>query len=122
MSGGKSPDTSAEPAFASPRLIPIPESPTRSESPAFPSVTEDSGKPSNSFDKQRAPSQAPGCVGGNYDHLSYDQIHDTCKARGYQKQDAEAALKTRVEAMDEVERQLTTRTENDMDTPPNGFG
>ena len=116
VSGEKSSHTSAEPALASPRSIPVPQSPTRSESPAFPSATEDSGKPSNSSDKQCAYSQAPECVSGNYDHLSYNQIRDICKARGYHKRDAKAALKTSLETMDEVERQLTKRTQHDMDT------
>ena len=51
-SGGKSTDTSAEPALASPRLITIPESPTNSGSLVFPQVTEDSGQTSTSFDQQ----------------------------------------------------------------------
>ena len=54
-SGGTSPDTSAEPALASPRLIPIPESRANSGSPACPPALEDSGQPPNSFDQQRAP-------------------------------------------------------------------
>ena len=69
-SGGNFSDTSAKPAVASSRLIPAPESPTRPESPAFPSAMEDSGKPSIFFDKQCAPSQAPECVSDNYDILS----------------------------------------------------
>ena len=115
-SGGQSSDTSAEPALASPRLIPIPESPKNSEDPSFPPALEDSGQPSNSFDKQRAPSQALECVRGNYDNLSYYQIHNLCKDRGYHKKDAKAALKTRLEAMDAVERRLIIQNGNAMDT------
>ena len=82
-SGGKSTDTTEEPAMASPRLIPIPEPPTNSGEPALPPVMGDTGKTSVSLDQQCAPSQAPECVSGNYDHLSYGQIRDLCKSRGY---------------------------------------
>ena len=76
---------------------------------------EDSGS-YGSFDQQRAPPQSPGRVSGNYDNLSCGQIRDLCKARGYQKQDAKAALKTRLEATDAVERSLITEGESTMDT------
>ena len=129
-SSGKSSDTSAGPAFrpipesqihrrdqhgASPRLMPIPESPTNSESPAFPPATEDPGQTSNSFDQQCAPSHALECVNGNYDNLSYDQIRNLCKDRGYHKKDAKAALKTRLEAVDAVERQSINQKANEKD-------
>ena len=115
-SGGQSPDTSAEPPLASPRSIPIPESPKNSECPSFPPVVEDHGQASNSFDQQCAPSQAPEGVRGNNGNLSYDQIHNLCKDRGYHKQDTKAALKTRLEAMDAVDRRLNIQSENAMDT------
>ena len=118
MNGGKATDASDEHAMASPRMIPIPESPSRSGEPKFSSVVNDTGNTSPSFDKQRAPSQAPERVSGNYDYLSYDQVRDLCKARGYHKKDAKAVLKTRLEAMDAVERHSMKQTENDMDISP----
>ena len=121
-SGGESADTSEGPVSASPRLIPIPESPTNSGGPAFPQITEDSGKTSTSFDQRRALPQAPERVSGNYDHPSYSQIRDLRKARGYHKKDAKAALETRLEAIDAVERQSMKQTENDMDTSSSFLG
>ena len=113
-SGGESADTSEGPAFASPRLIPIPESPTNAGGPAFPQITEDSGKTSTSFDQRRALPQAPERVSGNYDNLSFEPIYDLRKARGYHKKDAKVALKTRLGATDAAGRQSMKQTENDM--------
>ena len=121
-SSGESAESSEEPLLASPRLIPIPESPTNSGDPTFSPVMEDSGNISPSRDKQCAPSQAPECVSINYDHLSYEQIHDLRKARGYHKKDAKAALKTRSEAMGAVGRHPVKQTENDMDTSSSILG
>ena len=121
-SGGKSSDISAEPALASPRLIPIPESPTNSGSPAFHPAMEDTGQTSDSFDQQCAPSPAPECASGNYNNLPYDQIRNLCKDRGYYKKDAKAALKTRLEATGAVDRQLISQKENEMDESPSVFG
>ena len=115
-SGGKSTDTTGEPAMALPRLIHIPESPTNSGEPVFLPVKEDSGKTSVSFDQQCAPSQAPECVSGNDDQLPYGQLRDLCKSRGFYKKDAKAVLKTRLEAMDAVARQSLKADENAMDT------
>ena len=121
-SGGRSSDTSAEPALASPRLIPAPESPKNSEELCFPPALEDPGKPSNSFDDQCAPSQAPECKSGNYDNLSYDQIRILCKDPGYHKEDARAVLKTRLEAMDAVERRLSIQIDNAANTSSSVLG
>ena len=115
-SGGKSTDSTEEPVSTSPRLIPIPGSPTNSGEPAFPPITEDSGKTSVPFDQQCAFSQAPECVSGNYDHLSYGQIRDLCKSRAYHKQDANVVRKTRLGAMDAVARQSLQKDENAMET------
>ena len=104
--------------MASPRLIPIPEPPTNSGGPAFPPIMEDSGNTSVSSDQQRAPPQAPECVSGNYDHLSYDQIRNLCMSRGYHKKDAMAVLKTRLEAIDAAARQSLKLSEREMDTSP----
>ena len=75
-----------------------------------------------SIDKRRAPSQAPEGARGNFENLSYDQIHNLCKERGYHKKDAEAVSKTRLEATDAVERRLITQNENTMDTSSSVFG
>ena len=75
-SGGKSTDVAEEPSMASPRLIPVPDSPTNSGGPALPPIIGESGNTSVSFDQQCSPSQAPECASGNYAHLSYDQIRN----------------------------------------------
>ena len=60
-------------------------------------------------------------MSGNYDNLSYDQIHNLCKDRGYHKKNAKVALKTRLGAMDAVDRQLIKKKENEADTSPSVF-
>ena len=121
-SGGHSPDASAEPALASPRLIPNPESPENSEGPSFLPELEDLGQPSNSFDKQCAPSQAPTMEGSQYDHLPYDALHNLCKSRGYCKKDAKTVLKTRLGAMDKVGRNSPQVQSGNMDTSFSALG
>ena len=69
--------------MASPRLIPVPESPRRGEDLGISPLQNDVDDPSASFDKKRAPSQAPIMEGSQYDHLSYDELHTLCKSRGY---------------------------------------
>ena len=59
---------------------------------------------------------------GNYDNLSYDRIHNLRKDRGYHKKDAKAALKTRLEAMDAVERRVIIENENAMETSSSVLG
>ena len=120
-SGGKSTDTTEEPVMSSPRLIPIPGPPANSGELACPPIMGDSGKTSVFF-QQCAPSQDPGRVGGNYDHLSRGQIHDLCKSRGHFAKDAKAVLKTRLEAMVAVARQSLKLDENAMDTSPAVLG
>ena len=55
-SGGKSTNPTGDPAMASPRLLPIPESPANSGEPVFPPIVGGSGETSASFDHQWAPS------------------------------------------------------------------
>ena len=54
-SRGKSTDATEEPSMASPRLIPIPESPTSPGEPAAPSIMGGAGSTSVSFGQQHAP-------------------------------------------------------------------
>ena len=68
---------------ASPRLIPVPESPRHGEDLEPPPLENDVNDPSASFDKQCAPSQAPTMEGSQYDNLTYDELHNLCKSRGY---------------------------------------
>ena len=82
----------------------------------------DSGNTPVAFDQQCAPSQAPECASGNYDHIPYDQIRNLRKSRGYQKKDARAVLKTRLEATDAAARQSLKPNENDMGTSSSVLG
>ena len=103
-------------SMASPRLIPAPESPRNGddqETPLPPNITDD---PSASFDSKCVPSQAPILEGSQYDHLTYDELHNLCKSRGYCKKDAKTALKTRLEAMDTVAKNSSQLQPDNMDT------
>ena len=51
-----------------------------------------------------------------YDHLSYDELHGLCKARGFCRKDAKTVLKTRLEAMDSVEKKCIVEQTDKMDT------
>ena len=93
--------------MASPRLIPVPDSPTHSREPALPPIMGDSGNTSASFGQQCTPSPAPECASSTYGNLSYGQIRNECKSRKF---------KTRFDAMDAVARQSLKPNENDMDT------
>ena len=55
-------------------------------------------------------------------NLSYDQIRNPRKDRDYDKKDAKAALKTRLEATDAVERQSIKQKSNEMNTSPPVLG
>ena len=102
--------------MASPRLIPAPESPRHVEDLELSPLQNDVNDPSASFDKKCAPSQAPIMEGSQYDHLTYDELHNLCKSRGYCKKDAKTALKTRLEAMDTVARNSSQLQTDNMDT------
>ena len=78
--------------------------------------------PLASFDKQCAPSQAPTMEGSQYDHLTYDELHNLCKSRGYCKKDAKTVLKTRLEALDTVERNSPQAQSGNMDTSFSALG
>ena len=119
---GKPPGVTTEPSMVSPRLIPVPGSPTNSGRPDPPPTLEDTGNSSASFGRKCASSQTPECEIVNHDHLSYDQLRNPCKLRGYNKKDAKVALNTRLEAMDAVARQPLTSNEKDMGTSPSVLG
>ena len=103
-SGGKISEAPTEPLMASPRLIPVPNSPANSGQPDPPPALEDTGNTSASSDRKCAPSQAPERESANYGRPPYDQWHDLGKQRGYHKKDAKVVLKTRLEAMDAAAR------------------
>ena len=54
--------------------------------------------------------------GSQYDHLTYDELRNLCKSRGYCKKDAKTVLKTRVEAMDTSARNSSQLQTDNMDT------
>ena len=82
--------------MAPPRLIPVPDSPQPFvQLPPEPQVG-DTGKPPASFDRNCAPYQAPIGANVNYDPLSYGQLRELRKRRGYYKKDTKAVLKTRL--------------------------
>ena len=60
--------------------------------------------------------------GSQYDHLTYDELHNLCKSRGYCEKDAEAVLKTRLEAMDTAERNSPQVQSGNMDTSFSALG
>ena len=65
-----------ENSLASPRLIPAPESPRHGEDLETSPLQNVVDDPSASFDKKCAPSQAPTMEGSQYDHLTYDELHN----------------------------------------------
>ena len=106
----------------SPRLIPVPGSPTNPASFDPPPISEDTGPSSESFDQKCAPSQAPERESGNSDHFSRDQLRNLCKSRRFRKKDAKAVLKTRLEGIDAVTSRPLALRENDMDTSSSVLG
>ena len=62
--------------MASPRLIPAPDSPRNGENPAIPPSQIIMDDPPASFDNECAPSQAPIMEGSQYDHVTYDELHN----------------------------------------------
>ena len=114
-SGVKSTDFARELSVVSPRLNPIPDSPPLSARlPPDPEV-EDKGPASSSFDRNCAPSRAPATENSNYDQLSLGQLHELRKKRGYYKEDAKAALRSRLAAMDAASKKLADGSSNEMD-------
>ena len=58
-SGGQPTEETDEPSMASPRLIPVPDTPPRSAQPSPEAVLDDTGHTPDSLDRECAPSQAP---------------------------------------------------------------
>ena len=121
-SGGGPTDETREPPMASPRLIPVPDSPHLSIQLPPDSVVEDTGKTSASFDRDCAPSQAPVSDNANYAQLPYDELHELWKQRGYHKRDTKVVLRTRLEAMDAAAKRSAAGSSNDTDTPMTVLG
>ena len=108
--GGISPDLARAPSMASPRLIPVPDSPPLSaQLPPNPEVLS---SPSN---RNCAPSHALGAGTTNHDQSSYGQFYELRKQRGYYKQDTKAALRTRLAAMDAARKIPADGGSNDTD-------
>ena len=53
---------------------------------------------------------------GEYDHLTYDELRNPCRTRGFAREDSKAALKARLATMDAVERERGREREDVMDT------
>ena len=64
-------------------------------------ATDDQG-PLDSFDRTCTQTQGPPTIRTDYDHLSYSDLHELCKQRGYARKDSKASLCTRLKKMDEV--------------------
>ena len=80
------------------------------------SGTEGAGKNPESFDRNCAPSQAPDGDYANYEQLSYGQLRELCRRRGYHKKNTKAAPNTRLEAMDAATEKTKKGSSNHMDT------
>ena len=102
--------------LASPRLIPVPDSPRTVVGEGLSPSQKVMEDPSASFDQKCVPTQVPMVGDSQYDHLSYDELHGLCKARGYCRKDAKTVLKTRLEAMDSVEKKCIVEQTDKMDT------
>ena len=102
--------------MASPRSIPVPDSPLHSaQTPAEPALG-DAGKTSAFFGRNCILSQSTVRGNANYDQLSYGQLHELCKQRGYHKKDDKAVRRTRLEAMAAAANKAKGGSSNDMDT------
>ena len=121
-SGGRSTEGTGEHSMVPLRLIPALDSPPYSAQPAPELVLDDTGRNSESLDRKCAPSQVPRNESANYGHFSYEQLYELRKQRGYHKKDAKAAVKTRLEAMDAVDRGPTGGAANAMDTSSSALG
>ena len=89
----------------SPRVLPAPDSPSLSaRAPSSRSLSVQLPLINSSFDGKCAPSRPPPVSRGSYGHLSYYQLHEVCKRKGYSRKDSNAALKIRLAPMGEVDR------------------
>ena len=121
-SGGISTDLTRGPSMGPPRLIPVPQSPQLSAQ-LLPEPAVGKKEPaSSSFDRNCASSQDPVADIANYDRLSYSQLREICRQRGYHKQDTEAALRPRLVAMDAASKKTADGGSNDMDTSTTVLG
>ena len=74
------------------------------------------GAASESFDCVCSPSQAPADDTANYDQLSFGQLHELGKQRGYHKEDTNAVHKIRLGAMDAAAKKPAEGSSSDMET------
>ena len=58
----------------------------------------------SSFGKNYMLAQVPPTPRGNYDHLTYDELHGPRRRRGFAGKDSGAVLKTRLASIDEVDQ------------------
>ena len=77
----------------------------------------DKGAASASFDRKCAPSRAPTTDTADYYQLSYGQLHESRKQRGYHGKDTKAVLRTSLAAMDEAGKNMDTSTSVQDKTP-----
>ena len=119
-SGGGSTDVTSEPSMASPRLIPVFDSPDLPVQLTPEPEVGDTGRTSASFDRNCAPSRGPVSDIPNYDQPSSAQLHELCKQRGYYGKDTKAAPRIRLEVMDAVAEKTAEGSSGDMDTPMTG--
>ena len=68
------------------------------------------GPVSASFDREGGPSQAPVADTINYGQVSLGRLRDLRNQRGYHKEDAEAALPTRLASLGEATKNMDTTT------------
>ena len=73
--------------------------------PSSPSLSVQLQLPCLSFDKSWTQSEAPERIQTDYDTFSHDEVHQTCRRRGYARQGSKVALHTRLSAMDALDRE-----------------
>ena len=105
-----------EPSMASPRQITAADCLQLSDRLLPETGVEDPRKPSASFGRNCAPSQALIRDYANHDQPSYSQLRELCKQSEYHKKDTKAVLKTRLGAMGAADKETMGGSSNEMDT------
>ena len=100
-----------------PRAVPVPGSPPLSVQLSFsPPRSTQLSLHVSPFDGNCVPSQVPPVDRGRYANLSYDQVHELCRRRGYGRGDSKEVSNTRLASMDAEERKRTSTRDGFVET------